>query len=354
MTVSVAIVGAGSIGQKHALAAKAAGACVGYVIDPDQQRAKALADEIGAEHATDVAAALGDPAVDSIVVCVPNCFHKDLAIEAMQAGRHVLLEKPMALNESECQEVNDVAEATGRVLQLAFVHRYTGVGQVAKQVVAAGTLGTVYHAKAHLHFRRGVPGLGKWFTNRRLSGGGALIDVGVHLVDLAMHVLDFPEVESVSGQVYAKFGSKMDRYVYDNMWAGPPNLQGVFDVEDSAHAFVRFANGSTLDLHVAWAGNFPETSVPTSMMGFFGERGGITFELFGDHVNQSFEEAGALVDTRLTVPDTDPFRDQFVDFLKGIESGSCCGPSGLQGQVDQSIVDAIYQASVPLGLGAAV
>lgn len=354
MTVSVAILGAGSIGQKHALAAKAAGAHVGYVIDADQQRAKSLADEIGAAHATDAATALGDPAVDAVVVCVPNCFHKDLAIEALQAGRHVLLEKPMALNESECQEVNDVAEATGRVLQLAFVHRYTGVGQVAKQVVAAGTLGEVYHTKAHLHFRRGVPGLGKWFTNKRLSGGGALIDVGVHLVDLAMHVLDFPEVESVTGQVYAKFGSKMDRYVYENMWAGPPNLQGTFDVEDSAHAFVRFANGATLDLQVAWAGNFPEKSLPTSMMGFFGEHGGIAFELFGDHVNHSFEEAKTLVDKRLAVPENDPFRDQFADFLRGIERSACCGPTGLQGQIDQSIVDAIYQASVPSGVGSAV
>jgi predicted dehydrogenase len=354
MTVSVAIVGAGSIGQKHARAAKAAGACVRYVIDSDQQRAKTLADEFGAAHATDACAALGDPAIDAIVVCVPNCFHKGLTIDALQAGRHVLLEKPMALNESECQEVNDVAEATGRVLQLAFVHRYTGVGQVAKQIVAAGTLGEVYHAKAHLHFRRGVPGLGKWFTNKRLSGGGALIDVGVHLVDLAMHVLDFPEVEIVTGQVYAKFGQKMGRYVYENMWSGPPDLQGTFDVEDSAHAFLRFANGATLDLQVAWAGNYPEKNVPTSMMGFFGERGGIAFELFGDHVNHSFEEGGALVDQRLAVPDNDPFRDQFADFLNGIDRGACCGPTGLQGQIDQSIVDAIYHSSVLSGVGAAV
>ena len=346
MTVRVAVIGAGSIGQKHAQAAPAAGAKLAYVVDADAERARELAAECDAPFADDAAKAIRDPHVDGIIVCVPNCFHKELAIRAMRGGKDVLLEKPMALNEAECQEINDVARDTGRVLQLAFVHRYTAVGRLAKSIAATHTLGDIYHAKAHLHFRRGVPGLGKWFTTRQLSGGGALIDVGVHLVDLAMHVLDFPTVESVHGQVHAKFGSRMGEYVYENMWAGPPNHDGVFDVEDSAHAFIRFADGVTLDLHVAWAGNFPEAGLPTSMMGFFGDRGGITFELSGDHVNHSHEQGRAIVDGRIPAPETDPFRDQLSDFVNSIKARQPHGPTGEQGQIVQSIVDAVYRSSL--------
>ncbi len=354
MTVRVAIIGAGSIGVKHAQAAWAAGATVGCVVDADEARASALAEEFGAAHATSVLGALGDASIDGVVVCVPNCYHKALAIDALRAGKHVLLEKPMALNEAECQEINDVADSTGRVLQLAFVHRYTAVGQLAKQIAASQSLGEIYHAKAHLYFRRGVPGLGKWFTTKKLSGGGALIDLGVHLVDLAMYVLDFPTVESVCGQVYAKFGSRMNGYVYENMWAGPPNHEGVFDVEDSAHAFIRLVNGASLDLQIAWAGNFPEASMPMSLMGFFGDQGGITFELFGDHVLQSSEEGGAVVDVRLPAQETDPFRNQFADFITSIETQQLHGPTGVQGQMVQAIVDTIYRSSSPLAIHEAV
>lgn len=346
MACGLAVIGAGSIGEKHAQAARAVGAELIYVVDQDRGRAENLAPKYGAAPVSDVEAAFGDPRVDGVVICVPNCFHRDLAIAAMRSGKDVLLEKPMALREVQCQEINDVARATARVLQIGFVHRYTAVGRLAKQIAAAGTLGDVYHAQAHLHLRRGVPGLGKWFTTKRLSGGGALIDVGVHLVDLALHVLGFPPIESVHGQVYAKFGARMDGYVYDNMWAGPPDHQGVFDVEDSAVAFVRFADGTTLDLQVAWAGNFPQASLPASMMGFFGERGGMTFELFGDHIQQVREQVRSVVDEKLVAPETDPFRDQLQDFLTGIETRQVCGPSGEQGQIVQSVVDAVYRSSL--------
>jgi len=349
MTVNIAILGAGSVGAKHAAAVRAANANISCIIDVDPVRGRALAKESDAPYSDDVRSALGDATLDGVVICVPNCYHKELAIEALRAGKDVLLEKPMALNEAECKAINEVARKAGRLLQLGFVHRYTAVGQLAKKIALAGTLGDVYHVKAHLYLRRGIPGLGKWFTTKRLSGGGALIDVGVHLLDLALFVLDFPAVESVLGQVYANFGSRLDGYVYESMWAGPPDLEGVFDVEDSAHAMIRFASGTTLDLQVAWAGNFPEIGLPTSMMGFFGERGGITFELFGGHINHSHEKDGAIVDNRISAPETDFYRDQLADFVEGIQTRRILGPTGEQGQIVQSIVDQIYRSSRPLG-----
>lgn len=189
--------------------------------------------------------------------------------------------------------------------------------------------------------------MGKWFTTKELSGGGALIDIGVHLIDLSLHVLDFPEIADVSGQVHSIFGRRMRDYVFQHMWAGPPNCDGICDVEDSAHAFVRFRNGATLDLHVAWAGNFPEVSVPPTMMGFYGDQGGMGFQLFGDHVNYTRERAGQIVDERIDAPETVPFRDQLCDFATSIKTRQVHGATGRQGQVIQSIVDRIYDSSRP-------
>ncbi|MBL9162859.1 MAG: Gfo/Idh/MocA family oxidoreductase [Planctomycetaceae bacterium] len=343
----IGIIGAGAIGQKHAEAAQAAGATLRWIADLNSERAAELSSQFGGTPCNDPSMVLNDQAVDAVVIGVPNRLHHPLAVAALEAGKDVLLEKPMALTAAQCEEINDVATRTGRIVQIGFVHRYTAVGRLAKQIVSAGRLGHIYHAKAHLHIRRGVPGLGKWFTTKSVAGGGALIDVGVHLIDLALSTLGYPDVADVSGQVYSTFGRRMRGYVYENMWAGPPDWDGVCDVEDAAHAFVRFRNGATLELDVAWAGNFPEKSIPTSLMGFFGDAGGMTFELFGDHVILTSEQEGSLVDERFEAAAAEPFKDQFADFLRSIETREVTGANGCQGEVVQRIVDEIYLNSLP-------
>jgi predicted dehydrogenase len=341
------IIGAGAIGLKHAEAARDVGASVRWIADTDFPRAVDVAEKFGGTPCDSAATVLADPAIDAVVIGVPNHSHHPLAIAALEAGKDVLLEKPMALTAQQCHEINDVAARTGRILQIGFVHRYTAVGRLAKQIVNEGRLGNIYHSKAHLHVRRGVPGLGKWFTTKSASGGGALIDLGVHLIDLAMSTLGFPEVADVNGQVYSTFGRRMRGYVYENMWAGPPDWDGVCDVEDAAHAFVRFRNGATLELDVAWAGNFPEPSIPTSLMGFFGDAGGMTFELFGDHAKLTTERDGAIIDERVEAPAAELYRDQFADFMRSLETRQIGGATGQDGAVVQGIVDEIYRNSMP-------
>lgn len=347
MSLKLAIIGAGSIGAKHAEAAQAANFDLVGIVDKDETRAAELAKTYGAPHGTDASAVINKPDVDAIVISVPNRYHRDLAIAALKAGKDILLEKPMALNERECLEIADVARSTGRLVQMGFVHRYTAVGRVAREVVNQKRLGNIYHATAQVNLRRSVPGLGKWFTTKELSGGGALIDIGVHLIDLGLYLLDYPKVADVVGQVHSVFGRRMRNYVFDNMWAGPPNHDGICDVEDSAHAFIRFQNGATFDLHVAWAGNFPEPSMPATLMGFLGERGGMAFQLFGDHVNLTYENTNKVVDERLDAPDTMMFRDQLLDFEKGIQLRQLQGPGVREGTIVQSIVDRIYSSSIP-------
>ena len=344
---TIGIIGAGAIGQKHAVAAQQAGAAVRWVVDVDALRAEDLAASCGASAATTPEALLADADVDAVVIGVPNRWHHRLALAALEAGKDVLLEKPMATSAEQCAEINAAAERAGRMLQVGYVHRYTSVGRTALELVNDGTLGEIYHAKAQLWLRRGVPGLGKRFTTKRESGGGALMDVGVHLIDLALHLLGFPEAEEVTGQVYSNFGRRMRDYVFESMWAGPPDWDGVCDVEDAAHALVRFRSGATLSLDVAWAGNFPATAMPTSLVGLFGDRGGMAFQLFGDHVDLTVEEDGAVVDRRVDAAERDAFHEQFLDFQRAVLERRCFGPTGQEGLVVQSIVDRVYGSSLP-------
>ncbi len=347
MGIKVGIIGAGAIGAAHAAGTIAARQTLATIADVDTSIAQSLADKHeGTSAAESVDALLADTTVDAVVISVPNRWHKDLAIAAMQAGKDVLLEKPMGLNVTECQEINGVAASTERVLQIGMANRFTAVGQGAKKVVQSGDLGEIYHAKAHLYSRRGVPGLGGWFTTKELSGGGSLIDAGVHLVDLIMWLMEFRRVERVSGKVYNTFGKRMEDYVYENMWAGPPRLDGVCDVEDSAHAMIHFEGGCTLDLNVSWAINLPTSKINGGgLMGLFGDQGGLTFELFGDHLEVASERYGQNIDTRVMLPTVDQFKEQAAAFAHCVETRESPCANGEQAQKVQTVLDAIYESS---------
>ncbi|MEM9354170.1 MAG: Gfo/Idh/MocA family oxidoreductase [Planctomycetota bacterium] len=340
------MIGAGAIGTKHAAAAVATeGVELALVCDRDGARAQELAEEHGAASADNEAAALGDASIDGVVIAVPNRFHTPMTLAALEAGKHVLLEKPMAITVDDCRKIVAAVESSGKHLQIGHVHRFTAMGKAAKDIVDAGELGSVYHAKAHLYLRRSVPGLGGWFTNKEMSGGGAMIDLGVHLLDLALYLTGFHAAQRVSGSVYSTFGKRMKDYVYESMWAGPPRYDGVCDVEDSGHALIHFEGGMTLDLNVCWAGNFPDGSLPDSFMGFFGDRGGMTFHLYGDHVTVAHEHCGRNVDTRYKLAETDELAGQMADFLAGATGGASIGAKPRQSLAVQTLVDAVYQSS---------
>lgn len=339
------ILGAGAIGAKHAAAATSAGVEVACVIDHNAERSAALAGIYGAASSNEPKALWDDATIDAVVIGVPNYLHRSMALDAIAAGKDVLLEKPMALTAAECDGLCQAAEESGRVLQIGYTHRFTAVGSGAKRFVESGVLGDVYHAKAHLHLRRGVPGLGGWFTTKAMSGGGALVDLGVHLVDLGLYLLGQPTAVAVSGKAYSKFGVKMRDYVYESMWAGPPNFDGACDVEDHATALVTFDTGATLDLQVAWACNLPAGSMPDSMFALLGDRGGLSFELFGDHLLLRSEIAGRNADSKILLPAADQMTLQIADFAEAVRSRRPgVGATPAEGRKVQTIIDAIYQS----------
>ena len=348
MSSEIALIGAGAIGALHAEAVRQVGAQLRYVVDTQLTAAEILAGKYEAEATTDIEKIWSDPAVTAVVIGVPNRYHRPLTLAALQAGKDVLLEKPMGLNAWECDEIIEAMEETGQFVQVGLVHRYTAVGQAARSIVASGELGDVHHVKALLYQRRGIPGLGRWFTTKKVAGGGALIDLGVHLIDFALQVTGFPEVTDVAGQVYQVFGKRMDKYVYENMWAGPPNFDGVCDVEDSAHAFLRCRNGMTVDVHVTWAENFASETLPGSMMGFFGDTGGMTFELFGDRIRIGKVIESANVDEVRTLEAEDQFQRQMKCFLQAVESREVVGATAQQAREVQAVIDRIYADSRPV------
>ncbi|MEN1678671.1 MAG: Gfo/Idh/MocA family oxidoreductase [Planctomycetota bacterium] len=343
---TLAIIGAGAIGARHAAAAAECGYGIARVFDTDPARAAKLAEEHSGQPAEALDDVWGDKSVDAVVVGVPNKFHKPIAADAMRAAKDVLLEKPMAKSAAECDELVGLAEETGRVLQIGFAHRYTAVGAAAKKVVASGDLGQIHHAKALFYFTRGIPGLGGWFTTKEMAGGGAMIDIGVHLIDLVLHLTGQPTPEWVLGKTYSKFGPRMKDYVYESMWAGPPNFDGVCDVEDSAHAMITFAGGLTLDLNVCWAGNFPEGKLPPTQMALLGDRAGVSFELFGDALYLAGEQHGRLSETKIRLTETDHMVDQMRSFGEAVEARRLSvGATAAEGRKVQAIVDALYESS---------
>lgn len=343
--MKVGIIGAGAIGKKHAEAAVKAGAEVSWIVDINPQLGNELADEHGARYEETPDKLWDDNSTPAVVIGVPNWLHKPFTVAALSAGKDVLLEKPMAMNVQECHTIAEVAELHQRVLQIGYAHRYTGVARVAHSLVQEGKIGDAYHARANLFLRRGVPGLGKWFTTKEFSGGGALIDVGVHLIDLSLYLLDFPDPTQVLGQTYENFGRRMQDYDYESMWSGPPNYDGICNVEDAAEALIKFSNGATLELHVAWAGNYPSKLMPVSQVALLGSKGGLAFELFGTEVHLAQQEDGKLVDSATPIADDEFFLRQFQDFTNSIQLREVQGANPQQATLVQTLVETIYESS---------
>lgn len=345
MSIRLGVIGVGTIGQVHLRAARDAGIEVAAVADLDHDLAQRIAKEFDIPHTFNHAEELlKSDTTDAVIIAVPNHAHAPLSIAALKADRDVLVEKPMAMSVAECDAMILAANKHNRILQVGFVERNSAVARTARAFIEAGRLGNLYHIKANYYRRRGIPGLGGWFTTKAQSGGGPLIDIGVHAIDLVMHLAGFPAVKRVSGQVYANFGPLMKDYLFENMWAGPPKLEGRFDVEDAAHALIRLDNHITLELNATWAGNFPQNSVQ-NLIGLFGDQGGITFELAGNEIRLATQEQQHNVDIVPALRPADKFQEQLRSFVNSVESRQPPIAPAHEGRAVQQIIESVYRSS---------
>lgn len=245
-TTRVGIIGAGWPGQAHARGyATAGGFKVVAVADLIPSRRQTLVQSArGTKEYPDADGLLKDPDVDAVSICLPNDRHASVTRAALRAGKHVICEVPPATSAKEAKAMAAAAEKAGKVLLFGFQRRFGPGEQAARQAVDKGYAGEAYHVRAGWTRTRGIPVGTGWYTDRSKSGGGALIDVGIHLLDLGWHLLGQPRPESVFGATHQRFAE-----------LAPGGA--TYDVEDSALALIRFEGGKTLELSASWATNQP-------------------------------------------------------------------------------------------------
>ena len=203
---------------------------------------------------TDFNELLKDETIDSVDICTPNYLHSIIAVAAFKAGKHVFCEKPDAVNVEEVMKMNDAAKAAGKTLMVMRNNRFTDASKLAKKFIDDGKMGEIYCGRCGWQRRRGIPGKGGWFTTKAQSGGGPLIDLGVHMIDLAIWLMGSPTPVAVTGSTYCKFA---DSDVSDSVNSdfGDKVEDGTFDVEDLAMGTIRFDNGAQLQIEFSWASN---------------------------------------------------------------------------------------------------
>ena len=308
---------------------------------PDRLKAKAA--EFGiAKTYTDYKKLLADKQIDAVSVCVPNNMHAPIAIAALNAGKHVMLEKPMTLNPDLARDIIAARDKSGKQLQMGMVWRQKDEAQLVKQMISEGKLGKIYQIRVKLIRRRGIPGLGGWFTTKACSGGGGLIDIAVHFLDLVMWATDYWDPTRVSAKVYSKFGSPIKDYHYISMWAGPPKLDGTFDVDDYAAGFVRFGKKATLSFEVAWACNADDECY----VEFLGDKGGVKCGSNSGTTTFRTEVGGKIADLDLRYDNSsDGFVIELSKFVAAVQGKGEVPATGEQGLVAMRLLDAIYRSS---------
>lgn len=264
---------------------------------------------------TDYHEVLADPEVEAISICTPNNVHSQIAIDAMRAGKDVLSEKPAARVYSEALEMQKVQHETGRILNIGVCNRFNDSVNLLKKYIDDGKLGNIHHVYVSFRAHRQIPGLGGAFTTKAIAGGGALIDWGVHYLDIVMYCCGDPKVYTVSGETFCKLGKDMENYVYTDMWAGPPKFDGVYDVDDSVTGLIR-TSGPVITLSGAWAQNIGEDD---RYIDFMGDKGGIRLH-YGKDFTFYTTEYGALTETTPKFTMRDMYQNEIDEFVKCIHT----------------------------------
>ncbi|MCD7867754.1 MAG: Gfo/Idh/MocA family oxidoreductase [Clostridiales bacterium] len=259
--LKIGIVGCGGIAnQKHFPALKANSDLCEMVAFCDiiEERAQKAAEEFGGEDAkvyADYRDLLANPEVQVVHVCTPNVSHSEITIAAFEAGKHVYCEKPMSHSVEEAEKMVEAWKASGKNFTVGYQNRFREEVQNLHAACEKGDLGDIYYGKAHAVRRRGVPTWGV-FPNKALQGGGPLIDIGTHALDITLWCMNNYDVDSVSGSVFYKLGS-LEQATEGNLF-GPWDPE-TFEVEDSAVGFIKMKNGATIALEASWALNILES-----------------------------------------------------------------------------------------------
>ncbi len=334
--IRVGIIGSGSIAQKQHMPAYAKDPdCeIVAVCDVSEKARAAAAEKFGvANTCEDYREIATNPEIDAVSVCTPNFMHRDPTVACLEAGKHVLVEKPIGMNAREGADMVRAARKADRLLAVGLHFRYDPAVEAMRRYADEGGFGDVYYARARWLRRRGIPGWGV-FGDKSKQGGGPLIDIGVHALFSAMYVMGYPEPVSVSGQTWQKFGAKKPGVAPMGAWDHEN-----FTVEDFGVGFVRFEGGAVLMLEASFAMNYESGGVNVEIMG---DRGGAQLKpltFFG-------EEHGMLTNTTPGwMPKVKPHEREVLAFLAAVRGEGEVGVTGEQGLLMTRIIDASYRSA---------
>jgi predicted dehydrogenase len=332
----VGVIGAGGIARKHVSVLKERDDTeVVSICDvrPDAAAEKAEQFDIP-EVYTSYKDLLKKSDIDGVCVCTPNFFHAEPTIAALKAGRHAIVEKPMAMNVKEAKAMVDAAKKSKKVLVAGFQLRYGANAQMIKRAVDDGKLGKILYVRCQAMRRRGVPNWGV-FGRKELQGGGPMIDLGVHILECAHYIMGKPEPVAASGSCYTYMGHKQSDTL--SRWMNWDHK--TYNVEDLAVGMVRFKNGATLVIESSFIAHIKENVFNLQVLG---EKGGANYdppELYTDF-------AGTMFDLQPNfLGDADMWKVKMGDWVECIKTGRKPMAPGEDGLVVQKMLDGIYTSA---------
>lgn len=340
----IAVIGVGGISRVHLNAyQKNPDAEIYALCDINEAQLKKRGAEYGVTRLyTDCETMLRElPEIDAVSVCTWNSAHAPCAIAALKAGKHVLCEKPMALNAAEAERMLEAARQSGKLLMIGFVRRFGNDCAVLRDLIKDDQFGEIYYAKTTYLRRKGNPG--GWFGDKSRSGGGPLIDLGVHVIDLTRYLMGNHRPVSVYGATFQKLFDRKDIQQaagYQSVSAGKDDR---CDVEDAATALIRFDNGSVISVEVSFSLNIEK------------DRGDI--ELFGTKAGAKLDPSlkifssmsHYMTNVELTTPTAlsfDGLFDREIDhFIDCVRTGKPCLNPAEDGVTIMRILDGIYESA---------
>jgi len=334
--LKIGVIGLGGMGKVHVRGYQShPQAEVVAICDTNAERVHAAAEEFHIpEKFTNAEKMFRNIDLDAVSIATPNKFHAPLTITAFQAGLHVLCEKPMAMNVKEAEQMNNAAQKADKNLMINFSFRFNDMSYALKKQVESDIIGDIYFGRTVWHRRRGIPGLGGWFTDKELSGGGPLIDLGVHRLDLALWLMGYPEPTTVSGAIYNMIAKRTAIAKHKK-----------FTVEDLACGFIKFKNGAVLILETSWALNIKKSKDMVTML--CGTKGGLVQRNTEGYnfTTEIYTEENGYLFTKTLDQSTIPTPSPFYEFVNSIIEKRKPVATGEEGVKVMRILDGIYQSA---------
>lgn len=268
----IAVIGCGRIAKNaHFPAfAKMENVRVKYACDILPEKAEKLKEEypLIENVISDYKIALADPEVDAVFVLTPNFAHYTVTMDALRAGKHVFCEKPITVNYALSREMAQEAEKQGRILNIGVCNRYHKSVEMLEELNRQGRFGNIYHVYCSFRSFRSIPGLGGAFTTKEQSGGGVLIDWGVHFLDLILYILGGAKLKNVTCDAYCEMAKDMKAYKYKDMWAeDTADIEsGINDVDDYVSGHIR-TDKASISFNGAWAQNIDKNEMFIDFLG---------------------------------------------------------------------------------------